>query len=80
MEYSELASIINLNSYTKNKIGVDENGRIFTTWMEALGFSTEVFVRESIGNHLLFSSPLINNKKRILLLGHLYPINLKILS
>lgn len=71
MEYSELATIINLNSYTKNKAGVDENGRIFTAWMEALGFSTEVFVRESIGNHLLFSSPVITNKKRILLLGHL---------
>ena len=71
MEFTELASIINLNSYTKNKVGVDENGRIFTSWMEALGFSTEIFTRETIGNHLLFSSPIVDNKKRVLLLGHL---------
>jgi glutamate carboxypeptidase len=71
MEYSELASIINLNSYTKNKEGVDENGRIFSSWMEALGFKTKIFTRKEIGDHLLFSSPVIANKKRILLLGHL---------
>jgi glutamate carboxypeptidase len=71
MDFSELASIINLNSYTKNKVGVDENGQIFISWMEALGFSTEVFPREDIGNHILFSSPLNENKKRVLLLGHL---------
>ena len=71
MEFTELASIINLNSYTKNKVGVDENGRIFTSWMEALGFSTEIFTREIIGNHLLFSSPIVDNKKHVLLLGHL---------
>lgn len=71
MKFSELATIINLNSYTKNKTGVDENGHIFTQWMEALGFVTTVYAREEIGNHLLFSSPVVNNKKRILLLGHL---------
>ena len=71
MDFSELASIINLNSYTKNKSGVDENGIIFSGWMNALGFSTEVFTREKIGDHLLFSSPVIKNKKRVLLLGHL---------
>lgn len=71
MEFSELATIININSYTKNKLGVDKNGRIFTGWMEALGFTTKVFARESIGNHLLFSTPVIDNKKRVLLLGHL---------
>lgn len=71
MRFSELATIINLNSYTKNKAGVDENGRIFTAWMEALGFSTKVFTRETIGDHLLFSSPIIDDKKRVLLLGHL---------
>ena len=45
MDFSELASIINLNSYTKNKSGVDENGIIFSGWMSAIGFSTEVFTR-----------------------------------
>jgi glutamate carboxypeptidase len=71
MEYSELATIINLNSYTKNKVGVDKNGQIFSSWMEALGFSTTVFARDEIGDHLLFSSSIVDNKQRVLLLGHL---------
>ncbi|MFT6896356.1 MAG: glutamate carboxypeptidase [Paraglaciecola sp.] len=69
--FSELASIINLNSYTKNKAGVDENGHIFRAWMTELGYQTEVFPREQIGDHLLFSSPCVENKARVLLLGHL---------
>ena len=71
MDFTELASIINLNSYTKNKQGVDENGKIFTHWMEKLGYTTEVFPREHIGDHLLFTSPVVAAKKRVLLLGHL---------
>lgn len=71
MNFTELASIINLNSYTKNKPGVDENGLIFRAWMENLGFETTVHTREEIGDHLLFTSPVIENRKRILLLGHL---------
>ena len=71
MDFTELASIINLNSYTKNKQGVDENGKIFTHWMEELGYTTEVFPREHIGDHLLFTSPVVAAKKRVLLLGHL---------
>jgi len=68
--FSDLKSLINLNSYTKNKSGVDENGKIFITWMENLGFSCEVNEREKIGNHLLFKSSKTEGKK-VLLLGHL---------
>ncbi|MEP2651837.1 MAG: M20 family metallopeptidase [Paraglaciecola sp.] len=71
LDFTELAQIINLNSYTKNKLGVDENGRVFTRWMEEIGFNTEVFTREEIGDHLLFKSPIVEGKKRVLLLGHL---------
>ncbi|MFT6985655.1 MAG: glutamate carboxypeptidase [Psychromonas sp.] len=71
MDFSELASIINLNSYTKNKCGVDENGVIFRGWLEALGYKCTVFPREEIGDHLLFNSPFQKGKKRVLLLGHL---------
>ena len=52
-------------------MGVDENGKIFSSWMEALGFTTKVFERDDIGNHLLFTSPVVKDKKRVLLLGHL---------
>ena len=71
MDFTELASIINLNSYTKNKSGVDENRVIFSQWMEDLGFNTEVFAREHIGDHVLYTSPVVEGKKRVLLLGHL---------
>jgi glutamate carboxypeptidase len=71
MDFSELARIINVNSYTKNKLGVDENGFIFRSWMETLGYETEVFSRQHIGDHLLFTVPFQPNKKRVLLLGHL---------
>ncbi|MFT6924914.1 MAG: glutamate carboxypeptidase [Psychromonas sp.] len=71
MDFSELASIINLNSYTKNKCGVDQNGVIFRGWMEALGYKCTVFPRTEIGDHLLFNAPLQKEGKRVLLLGHL---------
>ncbi|MCH9814423.1 MAG: M20 family metallopeptidase [Epsilonproteobacteria bacterium] len=69
-DFSELKRLIDLNSYTKNKLGVDENGKIFTKWMQALGFSCEVHKRDEVGNHLLFTSKQTEGKK-VLLLGHL---------
>ncbi len=69
-DFSELAELININSYTKNKAGVDENGSIMRKKFEALGYKTEVFERKDFGNHLYFTS----QKKEgpnILLLGHL---------
>lgn len=81
MNFKELASIIEINSHTRNKSGVDENGRIFSAWMTELGFKVEVFERESIGNHIKFlcqpAEP-NTNQQRVLLLGHLdtvFPVN-----
>ena len=34
--FDELKSIVNINSYTKNKSGVDQNGAIFCNWLEQL--------------------------------------------
>jgi glutamate carboxypeptidase len=67
--FKELESFVKINSFTKNKSGVDKNGEMFQIEMEKLGFETEVFEREEIGNHLLFKSGGEGN--RILLLGHL---------
>lgn len=78
MQFTELAQLINLNSHTKNKLGVDENGKIFQQWMQKIGYSTTVFPREHIGDHLLFTSPYQPEKPRLLLLGHLdtvFPVN-----
>jgi len=70
MNFSELAQIININSYSKNKCGIDQNAEIFKSWMQPLGFQCQTFERELIGSHILFKS---NKKpgKKILLLGHL---------
>jgi len=70
MDFKELKQIIEINSFTQNKEGVDKNGEIFTKWLKELGFSVDIYKREHIGNHLHFKS----NKKdgtKILLLGHL---------
>ncbi len=69
-DFSELAELININSYTKNKKGVDLNGKLMREKLEALGYKCEVFKREEIGDHLFFKSPKREGKK-ILLLGHL---------
>ena len=70
MKYlDDLEKIININSYTKNKNGVDLVGQIMSDWLLELGFERTVFTRNEIGNHLLFTTPKINGHK-ILLLGH----------
>jgi len=68
--FNELQTIIEINSYTKNKDGVDKNGEIFKTWLEELGYKCETHERGEIGNHLHFKA---NSKdgKKLLLLGHL---------
>ncbi len=70
MDYlNDLEKIININSYTKNKQGVDEVGSIMSKWLEELGLKLTTYEKEQIGNHLLFSSSKKSGKK-ILLLGH----------
>jgi glutamate carboxypeptidase len=62
--------MILINSYTKNKNGVDEVGRLFDSWMEPLGFETAIHTRELIGEHRHYRSAEKAGKK-LLLLGHL---------
>ena len=66
---SDLKQIININSYTKNKQGVDEVGTLMSNWLKLLGLSEITYERENIGNHQLFCSQKKSGKK-ILLLGH----------
>ena len=68
---NDLKSIININSYTKNKVGVDKVGTIFDVWFQELGFQTIVYDRELIGNHRHYKSTKTENSKKLLLLGHL---------
>ena len=72
MHYLEdLQKIIEINSYTQNKDGVDRVGLLFDTWLEPLGFKVEVHQRETIGNHRHYKSAHTKNSKKLLLLGHL---------
>ena len=67
--FSDLKKIIEINSYTKNKAGVDDVSAIMTEWFKELGFKQKSFKREDIGNHNLYISSKTDGLK-ILLLGH----------
>jgi len=65
----DLQKLCSINSYTKNKDGVDKVAAQMQNWMEDIGFETITYKREDIGNHQLFKSPKKDGKK-ILFLGH----------
>jgi len=67
----DLKSIVKINSYTKNKAGVDEVGKVFDSWLSKLGFDVSIYERELIGNHRYYTSKYEKDQKRLLLLGHL---------
>jgi len=69
--FNDLETIIKINSYTQNKLGVDRVGTIFDNWFRELGFEVDIYEREDIGNHRHYKSKNIKNSKRLLLLGHL---------
>jgi len=66
----DLKACVSINSYTKNKSGVDVVGQMFDTWLKPLGFSVNVHQRELIGEHRHYKSKHIGGQK-LLLLGHL---------
>lgn len=71
MKYlDDLKTIVNINSYTKNKSGVDKVGVIFDKWLEELGFTLNLLDRELIGAHRHYKSLHVEGAK-LLLLGHL---------
>ncbi len=70
MDFSELKKIVEINSWTKNKEGVERNGDIFAYWLEEIGYDLVRYPREEIGDHLHLIAPQ-KEGKRLLLLGHL---------
>ena len=66
---TDLKEIININSYTKNKAGVNTVSTHMTQWFSELGFENQCFEREELGNHNLYTSPKTDGIK-VLLLGH----------
>jgi len=72
MQYlKDLEAIVKINSYTKNKIGVDKVGQLFDNWLLELGYKVTIYEREEIGNHRYYTSNYDKTSKRLLLLGHL---------
>ena len=67
----DLKKVVEINSYTKNKEGVDTVGKIFDSWFAELGFTLQEHPREHIGNHRHYTSLHIANKPKLLLLGHI---------
>ncbi len=72
MKYlDDLKTVVKINSYTKNKNGVDKVGEIFDRWLKELGFECNIHKRELIGDHRHYTSTKDKNSKKLLLLGHL---------
>ena len=71
VSFEELKQLVEINSYTWNKEGVDTHGLLFSEWIQEIGYSEVRYPRETIGDHLLFRSSFIEGQKRVLLLGHL---------
>lgn len=71
LDYGELAALIECNSHTKNKAGVDAHGEQMAALIAPLGMELSRFKREHIGDHLYFCSPKVQTGLNILLLGHL---------
>ncbi len=70
-DFLDLKTLVEINSYTKNKEGVDRSGELFSSWMQKIGFKEVRHKRADIGDHLLFCSPFSPKDRRVLLLGHL---------
>ncbi len=67
----KLKSVVEINSYTHNKEGVNRVGEIFDRWLQELGFEVTIYKRQQIGHHRYYKSPSIKTAKKLLLLGHL---------
>ena len=70
MDFDELKRHIAINSWTKNKEGVDAYGDMIAYEFERLGMELVRYPREDIGDHLHLVSPK-KEGKQLLLLGHL---------
>ena len=70
MNFEELKRHVTINSWTKNKEGVDAYGDMLSYEFEKLGLKSVRYPREKIGDHLHFVSAKKEGEK-LLLLGHL---------
>lgn len=65
-----LEEIVNIDSGSYDKKGVDRFGQYLIERYEALGFSTKTYTNEAIGNHIILKHP-DSTSQDILILAHL---------
>lgn len=65
-----LEEIVNIDSGSHDKEGVDRIGQFFKTKYESLGFVTQTFTSEQYGNTLVFQHERATNP-RLLIVGHM---------
>ena len=65
-----LEKIVNLDSGSYTKAGVDRVGEIMADWLREIGMTVEIRYQENLGCHLL-ARRTGQGQKRILLVGHL---------
>lgn len=68
-DFSELAELIEINSFTRNKAGVDQVAKVYSNYMQRLGYEVQAHERDEIGNHVHYIAPKKAGEK-VLLLGH----------
>lgn len=68
--FEDLRTMVEIDSQTGHKAGVDRVGSLFEQWLKPLGYQIQRHRRQSIGDHLHFLSPRLAGQ-RTLLLGHL---------
>jgi glutamate carboxypeptidase len=65
-----LEKLVNIDSGSHDKEGVDHVGEILTGLYQSIGFKVEIIKEEEIGNHLIFRHPEAKNPK-IIIIAHL---------
>jgi glutamate carboxypeptidase len=68
---ADLKKVVEINSYTKNRDGINIVGEIFDEWFKDLGFEINIYKRNNIGDHRYYKSLTTANASKLLLLGHL---------
>jgi len=64
MKYiKNLKKIVEINSYTKNKQGVDAVSALMTKWLEKIDFKTKIYNKEVLRNHILYKTKAQKVKK-----------------
>lgn len=70
--YGLLASLVNIQSGSRNKAGVDRVCRAIRLEMETMGFSCQTVIQTDYGNHLVARYPgTAPQKKPVLINGHM---------